>query len=355
MSTNNTDMDQNMPSPRSRKKLRIALAAAAAISLLTLAALAWHLLFRPNVPARLQEEYVYLPTGSTLDDAARILKEGGFLLDERSFLMMSKRLEFKGRAGRFKISPGMSNFRLVRLLRSGEQSPVRVTLVNERLPEQVAAKVARALELDSAALMSLFSDTLLLDSLGYKPQTLMSMFIPNTYELFWTTAPRKFIERMAAEHDRFWKADSRQAKADSLGFTREQVYTLASIVERETNANVEKPRIAGVYVNRIKTGMPLQADPTLVFASRDWETRSLAQYKDLDSPYNTYKYTGLPPGPISMASIPSIDAVLNREKHDYVFFCAAGDGSGLHNFAVTYEAHKQNVEIYKANLKKRGL
>jgi UPF0755 protein len=137
--------------------------------------------------------------------------------------------------------------------------------------------------------------------------------------------------------------------------SREEVYTVASIVERETNDKPEKPRMAGVYLNRVEQGWPLQADPTLVFASRDWEARDLAKYKDLDSPYNTYKYPGLPPGPISMASIPSLDAVLNREKHDYMFFVATGDGSGKHMFAVTYDAHKVNIEVYKRNLIQRGL
>jgi UPF0755 protein len=268
---------------------------------------------------------------------------------------MAERLGYKGRAGRFKITPGMSSWSLVRHLRGGQQAPVKVVLVNERLPEDVAAKAARFIEADSLSLVTLMNDPVVLDSLGFTPQTLMSMFIPNTYEFFWNTTPRKFIERMKKEHDDFWKKDNRQAKADSWHMTREQVYTLASIVERETNANSEKPRMAGVYLNRLRDAWPLQADPTLVFASRDWEARDLAKYKSLDSPYNTYMYPGLPPGPISMASIPSLDAVLNHEKHNYMFFVALGDGSGLHSFAESYEAHKVNIERYKKNLQARGL
>ena len=160
---------------------------------------------------------------------------------------------------------------------------------------------------------------------------------------------------MVKEHNNFWEKNNRTKKAGDLNLTKKEVYTLASIVERETNNNSEKARVAGLYYNRIKKGMLLQADPTLVFASRDWESRSLAKYKTLDSPYNTYMYPGLPPGPISMASIPSIDAVLNREKHKYIYMCARGDESGLHNFSVTLSGHNKNIQIYKRNLRDRGL
>ncbi len=317
--------------------------------------LAWNFFLKPNVPSDLANTYVNIPTGSTLEDVAQILLDSNQIRDEGSFRMMAERVGYKGRAGRFKIEPGMSSYQLVRHLMAGRQSPVRVVLVNERLPEQIAAKVARFIEPDSLEIIALLSDQVYLDSIGYNPQTLLSLFIPNTYEFYWNTSPRKFVERMIKENELFWSKEGRQEKADSLELSRDQVYTLASIVERETNANVEKARIAGVYLNRLHIGMLLQADPTLVFASRDWESRELAKYKTLDTPYNTYMYPGLPPGPISMASIASLDAVLNREKHDYIFFCAAGDGSGLHNFAVNFEAHKVNIRRYKENLKKRGL
>lgn len=348
-------MEHSQQEPKPKKTLRNLLITSVLLAIVAVGFLVWNFFLKPNVPSPLANPYVNIPTGSTLDDVVRILRDSSQIRDESSFRMMAERAGYKGRAGRFKIEPGMSSYQLVRLLRSGKQSPVRVVLVNERLPEHIAAKVARFLEPDSLELITLFNDTTYLDSIGYTPQTLLSLFIPNTYEFFWNTSPRKFMERMVREHDSFWSKNNRQAKADSLGLNREQVYTVASIVERETNENVEKARIAGVYLNRLAIGMPLQADPTLVFASRDWESRDLAKYKTLDSPYNTYLYPGLPPGPISMASIPSLDAVLNREKHDYLFFCAVGDGSGLHSFAVTYEAHLINVRRYKENLMKRGL
>ena len=268
---------------------------------------------------------------------------------------MAEQMKYTGRSGRFKIEEGWTNRQLIRHLRGGKQEPVKLILVNERLIEDVSAKAARFIEADSLGIVTILKDPVFLDSLGYSPETIMSLFIPNTYEFFWNTSPRKFVERMVKEHKRFWEKDNRSEKAQELNLTKKEVYTLASIVEKETNANTEKKRMAGVHFNRLRKGMLLQADPTLVFASRDWESRSLAKYKTLDSPYNTYMYPGLPPGPISMASIPTIDAVLNLEKHKYIYYCAVGDESGLHNFSESYRGHLKNIEIYKRNLRKRGL
>ncbi len=348
-------MEQLQQEPRPKKAIRDLIVTLFVLAIGGGGFLAWNFFLKPNVPSTLANPFVNIPTGASLDDVVRILQDSSMIRDVGSFRMMAERAGYKGRAGRFKIEPGMSSYQLVRFLKGGRQSPVRLVLVNERLPEDIAAKVARFLEPDSLELVSLFENRIYLDSIGYTPQTLLSLFIPNTYEFYWNTSPRKFMERMIKENEIFWSKNDRQSKADSLGMSREEVYTLASIVERETNENVEKARIAGVYLNRLSIGMLLQADPTLVFASRDWQSRDLAKYKTLDSAYNTYKYPGLPPGPISMASIPSLDAVLNREKNDYLFFCALGDGSGLHSFAVTYDAHLINVRRYKENLRERGL
>jgi UPF0755 protein len=310
---------------------------------------------KPNVPGKLRSEFVHIPTGSALEDVVKLLTDSSFIKDPHSFRLLAQQMKYKGRAGRFEIKPSWSNYSLIKHLRSGQQAPVKLVLHNERLPENIAAKVARFLEPDSLSIITLLNDPIFIDSIGYTPQTLTALFIPNTYEMFWNTSPRKFMERMISENERFWEKDNRQAKADALNLSREQVYIVASIVEKETNQNEEKQRVAGVYLNRLSINMPLQADPTLVFASRDWDTRDIAQYKSLDSPYNTYKYPGLPPGPICMASIPSIDAVLNAEEHNFIFFCAIGDGSGLHSFAETYDAHLVNVARYRKNLIDRGL
>ncbi len=314
---------------------------------------------RTGVPASIGEVYVYIPTGASFDQVVDTLRNKGILRDELVFRQLSEYMKYKRdpmRSGRYLVRGGMNIIDLIRKLRGGEQASLRVVLTNERLPEDVAAKVAEKLEADSAAFMQLFTDRLFLDSLGYTPETLMSIFIPNTYEFYWDTSPQGFLRRMIREHDRFWQQNGRTEKAEALGMSQAEVYTLASIVEKETLANQEKPRMAGVYLNRLKQGIPLQADPTAVFARRDFETARVTDYHTkFDSPYNTYMYRGLPPGPIAMSSIESIDAVLNAENHDYLYFCAIGDGSGLHAFAKTLAQHNQNARRYRENLKKRGL
>ncbi len=313
----------------------------------------------PAVPHGLEDYYVEIPTNSSFEEVMAILEEKGVLKDEKAFTLLADRMNYNRnpmRAGRYELQPGWSLIQLIRHLRGGSQSPVDVILTNERLPENVAAKAARFLEPDSVDILALFQDEDYMAAIGYTPETLMSLFIPNTYEFYWNTSPKGFVERMIKEHDAFWERENRQRKADALGMTPQEVYTLASIVEKETLVDKEKPRMAGVYLNRLRTGMRLQADPTAVFARRDFDTPRVTHYHTkFDSPYNTYLYAGLPPGPISMASITSIDAVLNAEEHDYIFFCAKGDGSGLHAFAKTLPAHNSNVAEYKRNLQRRGL
>ncbi len=314
-----------------------------------------------SVPADLPEEQqiVYVPTGAGFDQVVDTLLKQGIISDETLFRELSDRMEYKRdpmRSGRFEVEPGMRMHELIRHLRNGKQAPVDLVLTNERLLENVAAKAARFIEPDSVAILSFLQVDPLIGDLGYNQETLMSIFIPNTYEFFWNTTPRGFVERMQKEHNRFWETNNRRQKAEKLGLTTIEVYTLASIVEKETLRNDEKRRMAGVYYNRLQQGMRLQADPTSVFARRDFNTKRVTDYHTkFDSPYNTYMYAGLPPGPIAMSSISSIDAVLNVENHDYVYFCAKGDGSGYHNFARTLAQHNRNAQIYRENLRKRGL
>ena len=312
-----------------------------------------------SVPKDLEDPFVCIPTNASYDEVVQILEERNMIGNDQLFSQMAERMKYKRdpmRSGRFEVKPGWSMVNLIRHLRNGKQAPVDVVITNERLVEEVAAKVARFIEPDSASIIATFLDPGLLQEMDYTQETLMSLFIPNTYELFWNTTPQKFLERMRKEHDSFWKQDNRLNKAKALEMEPAEVYTLASIVEKETLQNAEKNRMAGVYLNRLKTGMRLQADPTSVFATRDFGTRRVTNYHTtFDSPYNTYLYKGLPPGPIAMASISSIDAVLNAEQHDYVYFCAKGDGSGFHNFAKTLAAHNRNAATYRANLRRRGL
>ncbi len=308
----------------------------------------------PNVPEELADSFVEIPTGASFGDVKDLLKSQGLIMNSVSFETVAKRLKYiksPMRAGRFEVIPGWSNLTLVRHLRNGQQSTVNVVLNNERLLEDVAGKVSGFIEADSLEILQSFSNEGLLAEYGLNMETMMSIFIPNTYEFFWNTDAHGFLERMKKEHDLFWSNQNRISKAEALEMSTSEVYTLASIVERETLKNDEKKRMAGVYLNRIRIGMPLQADPTLVFATRDFGAKRVLDYhKNYKSPYNTYQNVGLPPGPISMASITSLDAVLNHEKHKYLYFCAKPDGSGYHAFAKTLSQHNQNAIKYRRSL-----
>lgn len=311
------------------------------------------------IPSSRGEFFVEIPTNATFEEVLAQLRREGIVRQPRLFRQLADWMDYRRdpmRSGRFALRGGMNLLQIIRKLRSGAQSPVKVVLTTQRLPAEVAAKVAGFLEPDSATLMQQFADEDFLQELGIAPETLMTLFIPNTYEFFWNTSAKGFLERMKKEHDAFWRQTNRLAKARALGLSPAEVYTLASIVEKETLVNSEKPTIAGVYLNRLKINMRLQADPTVVFATRDFTTKRVTNFHtQFESPYNTYLNTGLPPGPICLASISSIDAVLNREDHNYTYFCAAGDGSGRHNFAETYEQHLNNVATYQRNLEQRGL
>lgn len=313
----------------------------------------------PNVPDELANNFLEIPTGSDYQDVKNLLIKNGMLIDTSGFDWVADKMNYrkdKMRSGRFEIQPGWSNRSLIQHLRGGKQSPVKVVLNNERLLEEVAGKVARFIESDSIELITAFNDQQLLKKLGLNRENLMTLFIPNTYEFFWNQNANDFLERMKKEHGKFWSKNNRKDKAAKQGLSPAEVYTLASIVERESLQRAERPRIAGAYLNRLERGIKLQADPTVVFATGKFDLRRvLNKHLAFDSPYNTYMYAGLPPGPISMSSISSIDAVLNPESHDYIFFCAKGDGSGTHSFAKTMAGHSQNIVVYKRNLKKRGL
>lgn len=267
-----------------------------------------------------------------------------------------ERLDFSYRSGQFEIEEGWSAKDLVDHLRAGRQKEARVVLTNGRLLGDVAAKATRFVEADSAELHAALSDTNWLAERGLTPATAIATAIPNTYNVYWNASPAELRDRLAAESERFWDRNDRRARADSLGLTPLEVYTLASIVDAETNVTAEMPTIAGVYLNRLRIGMPLQADPTVVFAVGDFTLRRVL-YKHLehDSPYNTYMYPGLPPGPIMMAGIDAIDAVLQPEEHDYLYFVTRGDGSGTHAFARDQRGHGRNIREFKETLRARGI
>lgn len=314
--------------------------------------------YKGQVTPKLEDPYVYIPTGASFEEVMALLKEKNLIESEMSFTQTADYMKYKKdkmRSGRYEIKEGLTMVELIRHLRSGKQAPVKLVINNARLLEDVAGKVEEFVEPDSTDFMALFTDQSYLEEIGFTSETLMSLFIPNTYEVYWNSSPKSLMERMIREHKSFWNKKNRLKKAEKLDLTPVEVYTLASIIEKETLNNVEKPRMAGVYYNRLQKGMLLQADPTAVFATRDFETpRVLNRHTRFDSPYNTYMYKGLPPGPIAMASISSIDAVLNVESHDYLYFCAKGDGTGYHNFAKSLAQHNRNARIYRQNLRKRG-
>jgi UPF0755 protein len=244
----------------------------------------------------------------------------------------------------------MSNLALVRMLRSGRQVPVKVTFNTVRTKEDLAEKITANLEVTKAQFLQLLQDSVYIRKFDFEEETIMSMFIPNTYEFWWNTSAETLFDRMYKEYQSFW-TEERKAKAKALGLSQQEVSTLASIVQAESQKSDERPRIAGVYLNRLRIGMALQADPTLVFAAGDFSIKRLTGvHMAIDSPYNTYKYPGLPPGPINLPDINSLDAVLNTEKHDFLYFCAKEDFSGYHSFASNYNDHMANARRYQRAL-----
>lgn len=249
------------------------------------------------------------------------------------------------RVGNYELSVGTTYRSLLNTLTLGKQTPIKLTFNSFRTTERLLGAVARRVLADSVQLVDFFEK-----QSDFSKDNLISLFIPNTYEVYWTITPQEFYERMEQEYNRFWSRE-RLDKAQRLGFTPVQIATIASIVDSETNKVDEMSNVAGVYINRIRKRMPLQADPTVKFALGDFSIkRVLLKHLEVDSPYNTYKYQGLPPGAICMASIAAIDATLNYAGHDYYYFCAREDFSGYHSFARTLGEHNANAKRYQAEL-----
>lgn len=259
------------------------------------------------------------------------------------------------RTGRYEIGADDGALSVFRKLKNGLQSPVSLTIPEARTVDRLAGAVARRLMVDSLTLRNALADSATCTKYGYRPETMVCLFIPNTYDIYWNVSVDKLLERMRKENAKFWTVE-RTKKAEAMGLTTEQVMTLASIVDEETVNNAEKPMIAGMYYNRLKAGMPLQADPTIKFALGDFSIRRIYHNMlSIKSPYNTYKNTGLPPGPIKVPSVAGIDAVLNFVHHNYMYMCAKEDFSGTHNFAATYDEHLANAARYAKALNERGV
>ncbi len=314
--------------------------------------LAWAPNFMPQ-----ETVYIYIGKDKSFTDLCRQLQDSADCSRIGSFKQLAGMLKYQAniRTGRYAVSSGMSNLQLLNDLRRGHQVATRLTFNNIRFKEDLAERLDEQLMLDKDELLSLLNDSAYCDSLGFTTETITSLFIPNTYEVYWNIPADKLMQRMKREYIAFW-TDVRLEKAKAIGLTPAEVATLASIVEEETAASDEYPIVAGLYLNRLHRGIPLQADPTVKFAVGDFTLqRILFEHLEVDSPYNTYKHAGLPPGPLRIPTIKGMDSVLNYMKHNYLYMCAKEDFSGRHNFAVTLAEHNRNANRYRAELNRRKI
>lgn len=317
---------------------------------------AWYFAWKPNVAVK-DDGIVYIRPGDSFETVLISLQSKGYLQNTYTIRKVAELKKYVSnvKSGRYRIPDGIGNNDLINLLRSGRQAPVRFTFNNIRTLPDFAGTIARQLDMDSTEWLQLARDTAYIARLGFTPETFIGMFIPNTYEIYWNTSAADFMNRMQKEYQRFWN-EKRLAKAKQAGLSPMEVIILASIVEEETVQKEEYPVIAGVYINRLKKGWKLDACPTLKFALGDFTLRRiLDKHMQVDSPYNTYKYAGLPPGPVRMPSIQVIDAVLNYTRHDYLFFCAKSDFSGSHYFSRTLRQHNKYAEEYHRELNRRRI
>lgn len=311
--------------------------------------------FAPNVTDT--EDYLYVRTGAQFEDLMLDLGEKNLLKDTASFRWAAVNMEYPSRIkpGKYKLNKGMNNRTLINMLGGGFQEPVKLRFQNIRLKEQFAGFLATQIEPDSTSLINLINSDTLATNYGFNTDNFFTMFIPNTYELYWNISTNDFFTRMHEEYEKFWTAE-RKEKAQALNLSPIQVSILASIVKGEALHIDEMPKIAGLYINRLQKGILLQADPTVIFATNDFTIRRvLNKHLLTNSPYNTYIYKGLPPGPIMMPSIASIDAVLNYQKHNYIYMCAKEDFSGYHNFSSSVAEHLVNARKFQQALNERNI
>lgn len=316
--------------------------------------------FSPNTAFNNEEAHLYVKTDATYSDVRADLEP--LIEDIESFDQVAERKGYVSniKPGHFIIERGSNNNEIVNAIRSGN-IPVKISFNNQERLENLAGRISQQIEADSTALLKAFTDTEFLKANGFSEETALTMYLPNTYELYWNTTAEEYRKRMLTEYNRFWK-DARKAKAEAQGLTPTEVYVLASIVQKETAKNDERPRVAGVYLNRLHNGWKLDADPTVIYAVKKQQgdfdqVIKRVLYKDLetDSPYNTYKYGGLPPGPIFMPDLSAINAVLNPESHQYYFFVADVSNPGYHLFAKTVAQHNANRKQYIDWINKQGI
>jgi UPF0755 protein len=319
----------------------------------------YKIVFTPNTTFEQKEVFVFIPTGADFNEVKEILEP--LLLHWDRFESLAERRGYAQNvvSGKFKLEKGMHNHAIIQALR--KNVPIKVTFNNQERLEDFCKRISTQLEADSLSIYNSFTEPSFLQEYQKTEEEVFTLLIPNTFEFYWNVSPEQFRNRLAKQYLLFW-TEERLQKAEAVGLTPTEISILASIVQKETAKVDERPTVAGVYLNRLKKGMPLQADPTVIYAFK-METNDFQQvikrvyYKHLevDSPYNTYKYSGLPPGPIFMPDVSSIEAVLNPQRHDFIYFCASVDRFGYHEFATTLEQHNRNKSKYVAWLKQQGL
>jgi len=314
-------------------------------------------LYNPSVLPVGRESVLFIPEGASYEQAIDTIVANLAINNLRALKWVAEKKKYPVlvKPGKYIIDKPLSNNDLINMLRGGRQTPEMITFNNVRTLNELAGKIGGQIQADSAEILAFFSEPLNYSDDGFLPETVISVFIPDTYEFYWNTSAPALYSRMLREYKRFWNRD-RVRKSEEIGLSPVEVSTLASIVDEEALKNDEKSRIAGVYMNRLRRGMPLQADPTIKFAINNFNVnRILYRHLETDSPYNTYKYAGLPPGPIACPSISGLEAVLNAEKHDYLYFAARHDFSGYHNFSRTLSEHNMNARRYQNELNRRQI
>jgi UPF0755 protein len=318
----------------------------------------WQVFKTPNFRVEANQPFeLFIPEKASYETVLDTLKKHDLVRDQLSFRFLAKVLNYpeKIRPGRYIIHSEMGNWEMLRKLRNGRQDAYKVVINNFRLKEDMAGRIANQTDYDSAAIYAILDSTELMQQWGFNSETSPAIFVPNTYEVNWTTSFSEFLTKMNRAYEKFWTT-KRKSEAEKLGLTPIQVSILASIVYGESKNSKEQARVAGVYWNRLQINMPLQADPTVVFAWKDFTIKRVtSKYTALNSPYNTYRNTGLPPGPISIVPSDVIDRVLNLEHHQFLYFCAKEDFSENHSFAVTYKEHMQNAANYQNALDQRKI
>ncbi|MCR8669088.1 endolytic transglycosylase MltG [Aestuariibaculum sp. M13] len=342
------------------KKILVAIALLGLVGAAYFAYFVYNTMLKPNTAFNNDTAYIYVRTNATYPEVREQLETLLENIDSFDVLAKQKKYTTNLKAGRFAIKRGMSNNDIINSIRS-KNLPITLSFNNQESLEKLAGRISSQIEADSTSLVEAMNDAAFLSENKFSKASALGMYIPNSYEFFWNSSAKLFRERMLTEYNRFWN-DSRKAKAKAIGLSQAEVMTLASIVYEESKQASEQPRIAGVYMNRLRIGMPLQADPTLKFAAYQLPEykntvikRVLNVHKEIDSPYNTYKNAGLPPGLIAMPDISAIDAVLNFEKHSYLYFAADAQHLGFHKFAKTLSQHNANAREYQRYLSSQGI